>query len=282
LSPLVPVSDPEDERLSEYVRLRDVNLRKLLEEEYGIFIAEGEKVIRRAAEAGYQPRSFLLADRWITSLRDVLARWPDVPVYVASPALAERVTGFHVHRGALASFVRRALPELSTVLAGARRIVVLEDIVDHTNVGAVFRCAAGLGFDAVVIAPRCADPLYRRSVKVAMGAVFTLPYTRLDDWRTGLKTLAALGFRTVALTPSADAVDIEQAAADLAGERVALIFGTEGDGLSSRWIADADVRVRIPMSRDIDSLNVAASAAIACYAFQNPRTPPTPPTPPTR
>ena len=267
----IAVTDPADRRLAEYVDLRDVNLRKLLEAEHGIFIAEGEKVIRRAAEAGFAPRSFLLAERWLDSLSDVLERWPDVPVYVVTPELAEQVTGFHVHRGALASYLRRPTADLDAVVRDARRIVVLEDIVDHTNVGAIFRCAAGLGFDAVVIAPRCADPLYRRSIKVSMGSVFTLPYARLTDWRGGLESLADKGFRTVALTPADDAVTLDEAAARLAGEKVALVFGTEGDGLSAHWLDAADVRARIPMQRGIDSLNVAASAAVACYAFASVR-----------
>ncbi len=261
------VEDPADPRLAEYVDLRDVSARKLLEAEHGIFIAEGEKVIRRAAEAGFEPRSFLLAERWLDSLSDMLSRWPGVPVYVVSPALAEQVTGFHVHRGALASYHRRPDAGLDTVLEGARRIVVLEDVVDHTNVGAIFRCAAGLGFDAVLIAPRCADPLYRRSVKVSMGSVFTLPYTRLADWHGAMDELAERGFRTVALTPAPDALPLDDAARELAGEKVALVFGTEGDGLSAHWMDGARVRVRIPMRRGIDSLNVAASAAVACYAF---------------
>jgi tRNA G18 (ribose-2'-O)-methylase SpoU len=267
VSRLIRVEDAADQRLAEYVDLRDVNARKLLEAEHGIFIAEGEKVIRRAAEAGFEPRSFLLAQRWLESLDDVLARWPQTQVYVVTPELAERVTGFHVHRGALASYLRRPTADLDAVLAGARRVVVLEDIVDHTNVGAIFRCAAGLGFDAVVIAPRCADPLYRRSIKVSMGSVFTLPYARLDDWRGGLEALAHKGFRTVALTPAPDAVPLDRAARELAAEKVALLFGTEGEGLSGHWMDSAEVRVRIPMRRGIDSLNVAASAAVACYVF---------------
>jgi tRNA G18 (ribose-2'-O)-methylase SpoU len=269
VSRMVPITDPEDARLSEYVRLRDVNLRKSLEAEHGIFIAEGEKVIRRAAEAGFEPRSFLLADRWLTSLRDVLACWPEVPVYVVSPALSERVTGFHVHRGALASFVRRPAPDLATVLIGAHRIVVLEDIVDHTNIGAIFRCAAALGMDGVVLSPRCADPLYRRSIKVSMGAVFAVPHTRLTDWHGGLAAVREAGYRLLALTPDQTAVPIDEARL---GDRTALLLGSEGHGLSSRWLQEADEAVCIPMSPaamglGVDSLNVVAAAAIACHAL---------------
>jgi tRNA G18 (ribose-2'-O)-methylase SpoU len=171
------ITDPADPRLSDYRDLRDVELRKNLEAEHGLFLAEGEKVVRRAVEAGFTPRSFLMAPRWLEGLGDVLSA-TDAPCFVLSEALAEQVTGFHVHRGALASLERRALPCVASVLAEARSVLVLEDLVDHTNVGAIFRSGAALGFDAVLLSPRCADPLYRRSIKVGMGAVFTTPWTR--------------------------------------------------------------------------------------------------------
>jgi tRNA G18 (ribose-2'-O)-methylase SpoU len=173
------------------------------------------------------------------------------------------VTGFHVHRGALASLERRPLPSLDDVLTEARSVLVLEEIVDHTNVGAIFRSGAALGFDAVLLAPRCADPLYRRSVKVAMGAVFALPWTRLPDWHGALPSLSERGFTTVALTLADDAVPVEQAVAGV--DRLALVLGSEGHGLSPRWEAAADRRAIIPMSGGIDSLNVAAATAVACY-----------------
>ena len=188
------VTDAEDPRLADYRDLRDVELRKHLEAEHGLFLAEGEKVVRRAVEAGHRPRSFLMASRWLAGLADVLDR-SDAPCFVVSEALAEEVTGFHVHRGALASLERRALPAVDEVLDGARSVLVLEEIVDHTNVGAIFRSGAALGFDAVLLAPRCADPLYRRSVKVAMGAVFALPWTRLPDWYDALPTRGGEGSR---------------------------------------------------------------------------------------
>ncbi len=174
----VEIDDPADPRLADYRDLRDVQLRQSLEAEHGLFLAEGAKVVRRAAEAGFPVRSFLMAPRWLDGLDDVLGA-TDAPCYVVSEALAEQVTGFHVHRGALASLARTPLPSVDEVLDGARTVVVCEDVVDHTNVGAIFRSAAALGVDAVLLAPRCADPLYRRSVKVAMGAVFALPWTRL-------------------------------------------------------------------------------------------------------
>jgi tRNA G18 (ribose-2'-O)-methylase SpoU len=181
MAELIEISDPADPRLADYRDLRDVQLRTHLEAEHGLFLAEGEKVVRRAVEAGYVARSFLMAPRWLTGLAEVLEASP-APCYVVSEALAEQVTGFHVHRGALASLERLPLPSVDDVLREARRVLVLEDVVDHTNVGAVFRSAAAFGFDAVLLAPRCADPLYRRAVKVGMGAVFSTPWTRLPDW----------------------------------------------------------------------------------------------------
>src|SRR3954453_10480319 len=210
MATLIEIDDPDDRRLSDYRDLRDVELRKHLEATHGLFLAEGEKVVRRAVEAGFAPRSFLMAARWLDGLADVLDR-SGAPCYVVSEALAEEVTGFHVHRGALASLERRPLPGVDEVLAGARSVLVLEEIVDHTNVGAIFRSGAALGFDAVLLAPRCADPLYRRSIKVAMGAVFSLPWTRLPDWHGALPELAGRGFTTVALTLSEDAVPVEEA-----------------------------------------------------------------------
>ena len=262
MATLLEISDPADPRLGDYRDLRDVELRKHLESEHGLFLAEGEKVVRRAVEAGFPPRSFLMAPRWLEGLADVLER-SDAPCYVMPEALAEEVTGFHVHRGALASLQRRPLPSVDSVLAGARSVLVLEDIVDHTNVGAIFRSGAALGFDAVLLAPRCADPLYRRSIKVAMGAVFSLPFARLEDWYDALPQLSAAGFTTIALTLAEDATPIEDAVAGL--DRVALVLGSEGHGISLRWQQAADRRAIIPMRAGIDSLNVAAATAVACY-----------------
>ncbi len=262
---LTEVVDPDDPRLADYRDLRDVELRKHLEAEHGLFLAEGEKVVRRAVEAGYAPRSFLMAPRWLDGLSDVLAQ-TDAPCYVVSEELAEQVTGFHVHRGALASLRRRPLPALDEVLSGARTVLVLEDIVDHTNVGAILRSGAALDVDAVPLSPRCADPLYRRAVKVAMGAVFSLPWTRLDDWYDALPSLSARGYTTVAMTLAPDAKPLDEAVAGL--DKVALVLGGEGHGLSPRWQSSADRRATIPMRPGIDSLNVAAATAVACYALQ--------------
>jgi tRNA G18 (ribose-2'-O)-methylase SpoU len=257
----VLISDASDPRLADYVSLTDVHLRRSLEAAQGLFIAEGEKVIRRAVTAGYPVRSILVAQDKLATIEDVAAS-SGRPLYVLPPAAAERLTGYRVHRGALASMQRLPLPPAEEVLADARRIVILEDIVDHANVGAVFRCAAALGFDAVLLAPRCADPLYRRAIKVSMGAVFAVPYARLADWRDGMSWLRTLDFRLLALTPDPAATPIGQVVAD---GKLALLIGSEGGGLSARWLEAADQTIRIPMSRHVDSLNVASAAAIACY-----------------
>jgi tRNA G18 (ribose-2'-O)-methylase SpoU len=261
------ITDAEDPRLADYVQLRDASLRRHLESERGLFIAEGEKVIRRAIDAGYRPRSFLLAERWLEGLRDVRSQWPGTPVYVVTEDLAERLTGFHVHRGALASLHREQRHSVTELLA-LQRLVVLEDIVDHTNVGAILRNAAGLGWDGALLSPRAADPLYRRSIKVSMGAVFTLPWARLVEWSSAPELLSAAGFHTVALSLAPDAVELSQLTASIRPDtRIAVLLGTEGAGLSKRWSEGAAIRARIPMSAGIDSLNVAAAAAVACYAL---------------
>ena len=265
------VSDP---RLSDYLSLTDVELRKSLEAEHGLFVAEGEKVIRRAVTAGYRVRSLLATEQKAAGLAD-LAAVCGGPAYVLPAPVAERLTGYHVHRGALAAMDRRPLPAVAEVLAGATRkrpasrVLVLEDIVDHGNVGGIFRCAAALGVDGVILSPRCADPLYRRAVKVSMGAVFAVPYARMADWYGGLAELRAAAFRLLALTPDQSAAAIDNA---VLGERVALMLGTEGDGLSSRWLHEADEPVCIPMNPSalaagVDSLNVVAAAAIACHSL---------------
>ncbi|WP_243760775.1 RNA methyltransferase [Propioniciclava sp. MC1595] len=263
----VPVTDAADPRLSDYVALRDTSLRKSLESERGLFIAEGEKVIRRAIEAGHRPRSFLLAERWIPGLADLIDLHPDAPVYVVSEDLPEAVTGFHVHRGALAS-LHRAEPTPMADLLGLRRLVVAEDIVDHTNVGAILRNAAGLGWDGVLLAPRAADPLYRRSIKVSMGTVFSLPWARVDDWATAIPSLRAAGFTVVALALTPDAVGLDDLVAAGLPDKLAIVVGTEGEGLSRRWIEQADAVVSIPMAHGVDSLNVAAATAVACWALR--------------
>jgi tRNA G18 (ribose-2'-O)-methylase SpoU len=268
------IDDPGDPRLGDYADLTDVRLRRSLEAEHGLFIAEGDKVIRRAFAAGYPVRSMLVSGARALALAGLTER-RTAPCYVVPAAVAERISGFQVHRGALAAMQRTPLPAAAAVIAaacarpGPTRIVVLEDIVDHGNVGGIFRCAAALGVAAVILSPRCADPLYRRSVKVSMGAVFAVPYARLADWRGGLADLRRAGFALLALTPDQSAAPIGAVAP---GERAALLLGTEGDGLSSHWLQEADQAVCIPMApaamaAGVDSLNVVAAAAIACQAF---------------
>jgi tRNA G18 (ribose-2'-O)-methylase SpoU len=262
---IIPVTQADDPRLADYVRLRESTLRKSLESEQGLFIAEGAKIIQRAFIAGYQPRSFLLAERWLPTLADVLTE-TTVPVYVVTEALAEQVTGFHVHRGALASFHRRQPWSVADLLAQSR-LVVAEDIVDHSNIGAIIRNAAGLGWDGVLISPRCADPLYRRAIKVAMGTVFSLPWARLTDWHGAIPQLQAAGFTVAALALRDDAIPLTSFAAQPLPEKLAIVLGSEGEGLSQTWLDQADVCLRIPMRAGVDSLNVAAASAIACYAL---------------
>jgi tRNA G18 (ribose-2'-O)-methylase SpoU len=266
---VVLVTDPADPRLADYVALTDVALRRRLEPEHGLYVAESEKVIRRALAAGHRPRSYLMAERWLTDLADVVADAgrDGVPVYVGEHDVLERLTGFHLHRGALASMARPALREPAEVLERARRVLVLEDVVDHTNVGAVFRSAAALGMDAVLVTPRCADPFYRRAIRVSMGTVFQVPWTRIEPWPGGVDTLRGLGFTVAALALAPEAVSLDALAAD-PPDRLALVLGTEGDGLSPRTLAAVDLVVTIPMAGGVDSLNVAAAGAVAAWALR--------------
>jgi tRNA G18 (ribose-2'-O)-methylase SpoU len=256
------VDDPGDPRLRDFTDLRDVQLRSAREPAEGLFLAEGEATIRRALAAGYEPRAVLLTDRWLAPLADVLDPI-DVPVYVVYDGVLAGTTGFPVHRGALASFGRRPIPDAGELLMDATRVVVLEDLSDHTNVGAVFRCAAALGWDAVLLTPRCADPLYRRAVRTSMGAVFDVPWTRID----GPDSVCDAGFTLAALTPAADAVPLADVRPPA---RLALALGAEGPGLTAGWLDRAELRVRVPMRAGVDSLNVAAAAAIACYVLGRP------------
>jgi tRNA G18 (ribose-2'-O)-methylase SpoU len=268
---VVRVTDAADPRLEDYVSLTDVALRRRLEPEHGLYVAESEKVIRRALAAGHRPRSYLMAERWLTDLEDLVAEAArdGVPVYVGEHEVIERLTGFHLHRGALAAMERPALPPVAEVLRGARRVLVLEDVVDHTNVGAVFRSAAALGMDAVLVTPRCADPLYRRSIRVSMGTVFQVPWTRIEPWPGGIDALRALGLTVAALALAEDAVGLDVLAAD-PPERLALVLGTEGDGLARRTLGAVDLVVTIPMAGGVDSLNVAAAGAVAAWALRRP------------
>ncbi|HEY4153211.1 MAG TPA: RNA methyltransferase [Pseudolysinimonas sp.] len=263
---IVPISDPADPQLRDYLGLTDVSLRRLSEPADGLYIAESTKVIERALAAGHRPRSVLVQQKWLDELEPLLSDF-DIPVFLASQEVLGDITGFVMHRGALASMHRPVLPTPAELLAHARRVVVLEDIVDHTNVGAIFRAVAGLGADAVLVTPRCADPLYRRSVRVSMGAVLQVPWTRLPEWPDAASELHDAGFTIAALALDDRAVTLDAFAAD-PPERVALLMGTEGDGLSRGAIEGADVVVTIPMARNVDSLNVAAASAVALWALR--------------
>jgi tRNA G18 (ribose-2'-O)-methylase SpoU len=260
--PVFEITDPDDPRIADYRALTDVELRTRWEPPHGLFIAEGELVLRRALRAGYPPRSFLVDAKRVDQFADLAAA--QAPVYTAVPAVLEAATGFHVHRGVLASFHRLPLPEPAEVLSAARRVAILEDVNNHTNLGAVFRCAAALGIDGVLVSPSCADPLYRRSVRVSMGEVFAVPYARLEPWPDGLARVRTAGFAVLALTPAPDAQPINRLTA-AQRSRAALLLGAEGMGLTPAAIRASDARVSIPMRRGVDSLNVAAAAAVAFW-----------------
>ncbi len=262
---MIPVADPADERLADYRDLTDIALRRRLEPAGGLYMAESATVLARALEAGHAPRSVLLQEKWMPQAEGLLTSFPDLPVYLVPAEVAEQVTGYAVHRGLLAAMHRPVLPTVAEVVAGARRVAVLEDVVDHTNVGAAFRSAAALGFDAVLVTPRCADPLYRRSVRVSMGTVFQVPWTRLEHWPSGIDELHESGFVVAGMTLGEGAISLDELVAEK-HPRLALVFGTEGHGLTARAEQRLDRRVTIPMAGGVDSLNVAAASAVAFYA----------------
>ncbi|MBM6756351.1 RNA methyltransferase [Collinsella tanakaei] len=272
-----------DERLDAYCRLTERELRSVLEPEKGIFIAESAKVIERAVAAGLEPVSFLMGERWLDQLMPLLERVTterpeaDIPVFVAPMELMERLTGFTVTRGALAAFRRPVLAPAPAFLAGLVeraegrpvRVCVLEGIVDHTNVGAIFRSAAALNVDGILVSPTCCDPLYRRAVRVSMGTVFQVPWTRIGSearvWpHDGLADLHEAGFTCAAMALADDSRSLDDPALhDI--ERLALFMGTEGAGLQAKTIHGADLTIRIPMAHGVDSLNVAAASAVAFW-----------------
>lgn len=282
---IIEISTLDDSRLDAFARLTDVQLRSRLEPEKGLFIAESGNVIERALEAGREPLSLLMEAKWLDALQPVIARieaeYPDVPVFVAPRDELSKLTGFELTRGALGAFRRPAPASVENVVRDARLIAVLENITNHTNVGAIFRSAAALGVDAVLVTPECYDPLYRRAVRVSMGTVFQVPWTRIGEeadpragkgaWAaTGIPLLHDLGFATAALALSDNSVPLDDAR--LAGEKkLALVFGTEGDGLAPTTIAACDYTVRIPMQHNVDSLNVAAASAVAFWELRSPR-----------
>lgn len=296
--PLIHVDSLDDERLDPYARLTEAQLRSKLEPERALFIAESGKVIERAFEGGMTPMSLLMEEKWVESMTPLIERMerahPDLAVLIAPHDELAHLTGFELTRGALGAFRRPALPSVAEVVRDARLIAVLENITNHTNVGAIFRSAAALGVDAILVTPTCYDPLYRRAVRVSMGTVFQVPWTRIGDdadgadaharegrvhakgtpghpaitWaETGIPLLRKLGFITAAMALSDESVPLDDPALN-AAEKVALVFGTEGDGLDPATIEACDHTVRIPMAHGVDSLNVAAASAVAFWQFR--------------
>lgn len=263
------VDAADDPRLADYRDLTDVALRRVLEPASGLYIAESAKVITRALAAGHRARSVLVQEKWLPEVAEIVGD-RDVPVYVVPAAIAEELTGYAVHRGALAAMHRPAMPPVHEVVSESRgparsRIAVLENLTDHANVGSVFRNAAAMGVDAVLVTPRCADPLYRRSVRVSMGTVFQVPWTRIDPWPRGVQLLKDLGYLVAGMSLGTDSITLDDLVAEN-HDQLALVFGTEGDGLVAATDRQLDRRVTIPMMNGVDSLNVAASSAVAFYA----------------
>lgn len=298
---IIRLDSADDARVKDYGKLTDTQLRRSVEAAQGLYIAESSKVLRRALAAGHRPRSFFMAEKWLDSLADVFAAHPETPVYCGSDAVLEEITGFHLHRGALAAMDRPEPVDFRSLLAGARRLAVLEDIVDHTNVksfnvsaeavpverpqrrsriaildslvdhtnvGAVFRSAAAIGVDAVLVTPQCADPLYRRSVRVSMGTVFQVPWTRIENWPASVQDLKDAGYIVAGMTLGEGAITLDELVAE-DHQDLALVFGSEGPGLAPRTEQLLDRRVTIPMMGGVDSLNVAASSAVAFYATRS-------------
>ena len=266
---IIEINDFSAPELDVYARLTEAQLLNRFEPEKGLFIAESPKVIERALDAGYEPVSILLEKKHIEGeAKPILARCAEIPVFTAEFAVLTKLTGFQLTRGMLCAMRRKPLPTVETVLQNARRVAVLENVMNPTNVGAIFRSAAALGMDAVLLTGACSNPLYRRAIRVSMGTVFQVPWTFLggeeDSIETNVKTLQRLGFKTAAMALSDDSVSIRSK--DLmAEEKLAIILGTEGDGLANTTIAQCDYTVRIPMSHGVDSLNVAAASAVAFF-----------------
>ena len=280
---IIRIDSLDDPRLEAYTQLTDVQLRNRLEPEKGIFIAESQKVIERALAGGMKPLSFLMEEKWLEPMKpcigQALSYDPEFPVFVAPKEELEQLTGYEVVRGALGCFRRPALQSVEEIVHDAHRIAILENITNHTNVGAIFRSAAALGIDAILVTPGCYDPLYRRAVRVSMGTVFQIPWTRIGEepegnagkaglWAcNGMNLLHDLGFKTVAFALRDDSIDLDNP--ELRDcPKLALIFGTEGDGLAAPTMLKCDYTVKIPMAHQVDSLNVAAASAVAFWALR--------------
>ncbi len=270
---IIEITDLAAPELDAFVRLTEAQLRCRLEPEKGIFIAESPKVIHRALDAGYEPTALLMERKHLEGQgASVIERCGDIPVYTADDALLTALTGYELTRGVLCAMRRPVLQSVEELCAAARRVAVLEGIVDHTNVGAIFRSAAALGIDALLLTPTCCDPLYRRAARVSMGTVFQVPWTRIGethkDWPDqGIERLHALGFKTAAMALSDNSVSIDDETL-AKEEKLAIVLGTEGDGLSARTIAKCDYTVKIPMAHGVDSLNVAAASAVAFWELR--------------
>lgn len=259
---VIEITDLADPRLADYSHQTDVALKKARGTEHGLYIAESALVLERALRAGHRPRSVLALGNTVEEARALVG--DHVPVFSGPPELLEQLTGYLLHRGLIAAMHRPALPTPESLLADATRVIVLENVVDPTNVGAIFRSVGAIGADAVLVTPRCSDPFYRRAIRVSMGTVLQVPWTRLGDWPSTRRLLAASGFHIAALALSPDAVSLRDF---VAPERLALVLGTEGEGLTQEAIAAADTVVQIPMAHGIDSLNVAAASAVAMWAL---------------
>ena len=274
MSHIIEIHDFSDPALDVFARLTEAQLRNKLEPEKGIFIAESTKVIHTALNSGWEPVSLLMERKHIDGqAADLIARCPDIPVYTADRSILEQLTGYQLTRGILCAMRRKKLPTVEEVCAGAKRIAILEGIVDPTNIGAIFRSAAALGMDAILVTPTCGDPLYRRAARGSMGTVFQIPWTRIvevhTDWpKQGMEQLHALGFKTAAMALSDNSVSIEDPCLT-AEPKLAVILGTEGDGLKAETIAACDYTVRIPMAHGVDSLNVAAASAVAFWQLRS-------------
>jgi tRNA G18 (ribose-2'-O)-methylase SpoU len=272
----IAVHSADDPRIADYVALSDPELRRGIERAHGFFVAEGPLVIRKLLTTNHQVRSVLVIPRQRAALADVLDQL-DAPVYVVEPAVMEQTVGFDLHRGAVAAVERYPMPAIERVLEGASRIAILERVNDHENLGALFRNAAAFGFDALLLCPQCSDPLYRRTVRVSIGHVLTVPWTRAEPWPAALDLVGELGFTLLALTPAADARRIETITAPSStapsstgtsgAGRIAILVGAEGPGLSDAALARSAIRVRIPMAPGVDSLNVGVAAAVAFAHF---------------
>ncbi len=271
--PIIEINDLSLPELDIYARLTEAQLRNRLEADKGIFIAESTKVIGTALDAGYTPLSLLMERKHITGdAADIIARCGDIPVYTAERDILASLTGYTLTRGVLCAFRRPTLPVAETLCESAHRVAVLEGVVDSTNIGAIFRSATAMGVDAVLLSPTCCDPLCRRAVRVSMGTVFQVPWTYLgeneSDWLTnGVERLQKSGFKVAAMALTDNSVRIDDPAV-MAEEKLAILLGTEGNGLAADTIAKSDYTVKIPMQHGVDSLNVAAAAAVAFWQLR--------------